>query len=122
MHDLKSSDDVATLYEAVASLGPSTHILTSFWLLSTDKSISHVRNMLRARLNPQVDVSITELTQRHSSEVIARAQASQNSGSDCPLDFLCKEVSALQFTHGYETWSARKVLGVHKVSVLQGYG
>jgi hypothetical protein len=66
MYDLKSCDDVATLSEAVASLGPSTHILTSFWLLSTDKSISHVRNMLRARLNPQVDVSITELTQRHA--------------------------------------------------------
>jgi hypothetical protein len=66
MFDLKSSTDIATLSEAVASLGPSTHFFDSFWLLSTDKSLSHVRNTLRARLGFAVEVSMTELTHRHA--------------------------------------------------------
>jgi hypothetical protein len=66
MYDLKSSGDLAALHQAVASLGPSAHFLTSFWLLSTDKPFTHVRDTLRARLDRQVDISITELTHRHT--------------------------------------------------------
>jgi hypothetical protein len=66
MCDLKSFDDVATLSEAVASLGPSIHFLNSFWLLSTDKSLGHVHNTLRTRVGLRPDVSITELTHKHT--------------------------------------------------------
>jgi len=62
--NLKSSGDVATLYDAVASLGPSTHPFTSSWLLSTDKSFSDVHNTLRARLHPGADLFVTELTHK----------------------------------------------------------
>jgi hypothetical protein len=66
MCNLKSFDDVATLSEAVASLGPSIHSLNSFWLLSTNKSLGHVRNTLRTRVGLRPDVSITELTHKHA--------------------------------------------------------
>jgi hypothetical protein len=66
MYDLKSFDDAATLSEAVASLGPSIHFLKSFWLVSTDKSLAHVHNTLRARVGFRPDVSITELTHKHT--------------------------------------------------------
>ena len=49
MCDLKSFADVASLSEAVASLGPSIHFLNSFWLLSTDKSLGYVHNTLHTR-------------------------------------------------------------------------
>jgi len=64
MCNLESSGDVATLYDAVASLGPSTHPLASSWLLSTDKSLGHVHNTLRARLHPGADLCVTELTHK----------------------------------------------------------
>ena len=66
MCDLKSFADVASLSEAVASLGPSIHFLNSFWLLSTDKSRGHVHNTLRTRVGLRPDVSITELTHKHT--------------------------------------------------------
>lgn len=66
MCDLKSFEDAATLSEAVASLGPSIHFLKSFWLLSTDKSLAHVHNTLRTRVGFRPDVSISELTHKHT--------------------------------------------------------
>jgi hypothetical protein len=62
--DLNSSGDVATLCDAVASLGPSSHPFTSSWLLSTDKSLSHVHNTLRSRLHPGAALFVTELTHK----------------------------------------------------------
>jgi hypothetical protein len=67
--NLKSSADVATLSESVASQGPSTHFFSSFWLLSTDKSLRHVHNTLRARLHPGADLFVTELTHRHTDHL-----------------------------------------------------
>jgi hypothetical protein len=66
MCDLKSFDDAATLSEAVASLGPSIYFLKSFWLLSTEKSPAHVHDTLRTRVGLRPDVSITELTYKHT--------------------------------------------------------
>ena len=66
MCNLKSFDDVVTLSDAIASLGPSIHSFNSFWLLSTEKSLGHVRNTLRGRVGLRPDVSITELTHKHS--------------------------------------------------------
>jgi hypothetical protein len=69
MCDPKSFDDVASLSEAVASLGPSIHFLSSFWLLSSDKSLSYVHNTLRARIGPRPDVSVAELTHKHTDHL-----------------------------------------------------
>jgi len=66
MCDLKSFDDVATLSESVASLGPSIHSLNSFWILSTDKSLGQVHNTLRARIGLRRDLSVTELTHKRA--------------------------------------------------------
>jgi len=62
--NLESSGDVATLYDAIASLGHSTHPSASSWLLSTDKTLSHVHNTLRARLHPGADLRVSELTHK----------------------------------------------------------
>jgi hypothetical protein len=69
MCNLKSFDDGATLSEAIASLGPSIHFLNTFWLLSTDKSLDHVHNTLRARIGLRLDVSVTELTHKHTDHL-----------------------------------------------------
>lgn len=66
MCDQKSFDDAATLSDAVASLGPSIHFLKSFWLLSTDKSLARVHVALHTCVGSRLDVSITELTHKHT--------------------------------------------------------
>jgi hypothetical protein len=77
MCDLKSFADVASLSEAVASLGPSIHFLNSFWLLSTDKSVGHVHNTLHTRVGLRPVVSITGLT--HKPPTISSTKPSTDS-------------------------------------------
>jgi hypothetical protein len=73
MHNLDSQQSCAALHGAIASVGPSAHFLSSFWLVSTDQTPTDLIASLRSSLDSKATVYVCYLTQKHAEFLPAEA-------------------------------------------------
>ncbi len=66
MYHLKPPSNSSAVYEVVSTFGPASHVLDSFCLVATEKTLAELRDALKAKLNGQESIFVTPLTQMHA--------------------------------------------------------
>jgi hypothetical protein len=87
MCQLKPPSDYASVYRAVSTFGPASHVLDSFCLVAMEKTPTELRNALRTQLNGPGSIIITHVTQKHADYLPSTALewiAAQNGGKPEP--------------------------------------